>query len=84
MPKFTGGFGNTFSYKGFDLNLYFTFSYGNDIMNWLNMNIDNPNERMYNITKRAAVDYAKVALIDPNGSADNIYNNYVVSGAERM
>ena len=84
LPKFTGGFGNTFSYKGFDLNLYFTFSYGNDIMNWLNMNIDNPNERMYNITKRAAVDYAKVALIDPNGSADNIYNNYVVSGAERM
>ncbi len=32
-PDFTGGFGNTFSYKGFDLNVFFTFVYGNDIYN---------------------------------------------------
>lgn len=27
-PKFTGGFNNSFTYKGFDLNVFFTFSYG--------------------------------------------------------
>lgn len=32
-PDFTGGFTNTFSYKGFDLNIFFTFSKGNDVYN---------------------------------------------------
>lgn len=33
MPLFTGGFSNNFSYKGFDLNIFFQGSYGNDIIN---------------------------------------------------
>ncbi|WP_366186133.1 TonB-dependent receptor [Flavobacterium ovatum] len=33
LPKHTGGFTNNFRYKGFDLNLFFQWSYGNDIMN---------------------------------------------------
>jgi len=32
-PLFTGGFSNNFTYKGFDLNVLFTYSYGNDILN---------------------------------------------------
>lgn len=32
-PKHTGGFSNTFNYKGFDLNVFFQWSYGNDIYN---------------------------------------------------
>jgi TonB-linked SusC/RagA family outer membrane protein len=32
-PKFTGGFSNDFSYKNFDLNVFFAFSYGNDVIN---------------------------------------------------
>jgi TonB-linked SusC/RagA family outer membrane protein len=32
-PDFTGGFGNTFSYKGFDLNIFFTFVQGNSVFN---------------------------------------------------
>ncbi|RZK47409.1 MAG: TonB-dependent receptor [Pedobacter sp.] len=32
-PDFTGGFGNNFSYKGFDLNVFFTFVSGNSIYN---------------------------------------------------
>src|SRR5690606_35985153 len=32
-PDFTGGFSNTFSYKGFDLNVFFTFVQGNEIYN---------------------------------------------------
>jgi TonB-dependent starch-binding outer membrane protein SusC len=32
-PKFFGGFGNALTYKGFDINIYFTFSYGNKVLN---------------------------------------------------
>lgn len=31
IPKFTGGITNTFNYKGFDLNVFFNFSYGNKV-----------------------------------------------------
>ncbi len=33
QPKFTGGFNNTFTYKGFDLTVFMNFSYGNKIFN---------------------------------------------------
>ena len=33
VPVHTGGFGNNFTYKGFDLNVFFQWSYGNDILN---------------------------------------------------
>lgn len=32
-PKFYGGLNNTFNYKNFDLSVFFTFSYGNEVMN---------------------------------------------------
>jgi len=32
-PLHTGGFTNNFTYKGFDLNIFFQWSYGNDILN---------------------------------------------------
>jgi TonB-linked SusC/RagA family outer membrane protein len=32
-PIHTGGFGNNFTYNGFDLSLFFQWSYGNDIQN---------------------------------------------------
>ena len=32
-PLFYGGFNNTFSYKGFDLSVFFTFSYGAEVFN---------------------------------------------------
>ena len=33
LPRYTGGFTNTFSYKGFDLGIFFYFQQGNKIMN---------------------------------------------------
>ncbi|QJB32223.1 TonB-dependent receptor [Chitinophaga oryzae] len=33
MPDFFGGFSNTVSWKGFDLNVLFSFQYGNDVYN---------------------------------------------------
>lgn len=84
LPKFTGGFGNTFSYKGFDLNFYFTFSYGNDVMNWLNMTINNPRDYTNNLLRSAALGYARYDVIDPEGSSDNIYNVHVIGGKKNM
>lgn len=33
LPIHSGGFSNNFTYKGFDLNIFFQWSYGNDILN---------------------------------------------------
>jgi TonB-linked SusC/RagA family outer membrane protein len=33
LPSHTGGFSNNFNYKNFDLNVFFQWSYGNDILN---------------------------------------------------
>lgn len=33
LPKHTGGFTNNLTYKGFDLNVFFQWSYGNDVLN---------------------------------------------------
>ncbi|MHB9055203.1 MAG: SusC/RagA family TonB-linked outer membrane protein [Paludibacteraceae bacterium] len=42
-PKLFGGFTNTFSYKGFDLSILFTYSFGNDVYNYLASVNSNPN-----------------------------------------
>ncbi len=41
LPKFTGGFNQTFAYKNFDLNIFTNFSYGNDIYNANNLEYSN-------------------------------------------
>ncbi len=49
QPLSTGGFGTTFNFYGFDLNVFFSWSYGNDILNanrlyFENGNISNTNQ----------------------------------------
>ncbi|MEG2514772.1 MAG: TonB-dependent receptor, partial [Bacteroidaceae bacterium] len=34
LPIHVGGFTNNFEYKGFDLNIFFQWSYGNDVINY--------------------------------------------------
>ena len=41
-PDFFGGFTNTFSYKGFEMNLFMQYSYGNDIFNYNAMELELP------------------------------------------
>ncbi|MCR5520002.1 MAG: TonB-dependent receptor [Bacteroidales bacterium] len=80
LPLFTGGLGNTFTFGNFDLNVYFTYSYGNKVMNWLRVTMDNPNTT-YNKFRRAK-DYAKIELINPKKSDTDIYNVYVASAGK--
>lgn len=81
-PKFTYGIGNTFEYKGFDLNIFFAGSYGNKALNLTRMSIEDPRQNS-NILKDA-LNYAVVQKYDPNGPDD--YRNYYVSnpGATTM
>lgn len=80
-PDFTFGIGNTFSWKGFDLTIFLSGSYGNDVLNYARRKLENPSEN--NNILRSALDYAVVEKIDPNGPTD-IRNMHVTGGNSRM
>lgn len=42
-PKHTGGFNNNFTYKNFDLNVFFQWSYGNEVLNANNIFLEGLN-----------------------------------------
>ena len=78
-PKFTYGIGNTFSYKGFDLTIFFSGSYGNKALNLTRYRIEDPRSNG-NILK-SSLNYAQIGLIDPNGPDDDYRNLHVVNGS---
>jgi len=47
LPIHTGGISNNFMYKGFDLNVFFQWSYGNDIVNGNRLIFDGGNANPY-------------------------------------
>ena len=73
-PKFTFGFGNTFSYKGFDLSVQFSGSYGNKVMNYGRRFLEITGSTSNQLT--TVMDYARLAKYDENGPED--YRNYYV------
>lgn len=74
-PKFTWGFGNTFNYKGFDLNVMFSGAYGNKALNLTRMRIEDPRQNS-NIL-RSSLNFARVSVIDPS-LPDTDYRNLQV------
>ncbi len=86
-PKLSGGFTNTFSYKGFNLGILFTAAFGNDIYNALAAQNSNPNN--VNLSRNFFVDamnYAKlidkngvIALSNPSTRIPRISNNQISS-----
>lgn len=80
-PDFIYGIGNSFSYKGFDLNIYLSGSYGNEVVNYQRRWLENPRENT-NLLKKA-LGYAHLDLIDAAGPND--YRNVeIVSGDADM
>lgn len=79
-PKFTWGLGNTFSYKGFDLTIQFSGSYGNDVLNYGRRSLEVSGSTS-NLLK-SVLDYARVEKIDANGPDD--YRNYHVTNPETI
>ena len=51
QPLHTGGFGNTFNFYGFDVNIFFSWSYGNDILNANRLYFENGNTNNTNQLK---------------------------------
>jgi TonB-linked SusC/RagA family outer membrane protein len=82
IPKFQIGVNNTFSYKSFDLNIFFSGSLGNKVFNQMRVNGEFPGTSFGYL--RTLSNYAKLALIDPNGSATDINNVYVLNPDTRI
>lgn len=74
-PKFTWGFGNTVSWKGFDLSVQFTGSYGNKVLNYNRRYIETTGSTGNILTD--AMNFAHIEKINPDGPDD--YRNYRVS-----
>ena len=73
LPKFTYGINNSFSFKGFDMTIFFTGSYGNKILNYNKVLHEDPNSGTTGYFA-SLTNYAQVALIDPTGSKTGVNN----------
>jgi len=84
-PDFTYGIGNTFSYKGFDLTVFFTGSYGNDVINYNRISIEDV--RGNGNMLKGVQNYAKIGYINPKLTGDALedyHNLYIVNAAETV
>jgi TonB-linked SusC/RagA family outer membrane protein len=77
IPKFQFGINNTFTYKSFDLNFFLSGSYGNKVFN--EQSIRQTNSQNNSAYFKKVLDYARVALINPAGSATDFNNAYVTN-----
>jgi TonB-linked SusC/RagA family outer membrane protein len=77
IPDFQLGLGNNFSYKGFDLNIFFSANIGNEVINGMRITGENPLTQ-YGYLK-SLNDHAVLALVNPSGSASDPNNVYVTN-----
>ena len=76
MPKFTFGWTNTFTYKNWDLSVFINGSYGNKVLNYLNMRVGNMKSAWAN-QPSAVLGRTKLEAIDPEKTYDgtgNVWN----------
>jgi TonB-dependent starch-binding outer membrane protein SusC len=83
-PVFTGGFSNNFTYGNFDLNIFFNFSYGNDVININRIKFDGGgpvNQNMYaSYINRWTPDNPNNSYFRTGGAGpvDYVYNTRVI------
>ena len=82
LPKWQLGFNNSFNYKNFDLNVFFSANLGNKVLNGLRINGENT-RTSYGYLKGLS-NYAKLGLLDPNGSNTDVDNVYVLNPDTRI
>lgn len=84
LPKWFGGFNNTFTYKDFDLNVFFRFSGGNKVMNvtrqtsLLNMTFSNNGTKILN--RWQSVDNPGDGIIPKIGYGTTVHNTQLNDG----
>lgn len=86
QPIHTGGFGNTFNFYGFDVNIFFAWSYGNDVINANRLVFENGSKQNLNLFTTYADHWAEgrnensdIPRIGANGM--NVYSSRVVEDA---
>jgi hypothetical protein len=77
IPKVQFGINNTFTYKSFDLNFFLSGSIGNKVFN--EQSIRQTNSQYNTAYFKKVLDYARVVLINPAGSATDFNNAYVTN-----
>ncbi len=73
MPKFTFGWTNTFTYKNLDLTIFINGSYGNKVLNYLNMRTGNMKSAWAN-QPASVLGRTKLEAIDPEYTYDGTNN----------
>ena len=69
MPKFTFGWTNTFTWRNWDLSVFLNGSYGNKVLNYLNMRIGNMKSAWQN-QPSSVLGRTKLVAIDPAKTYD--------------
>jgi len=89
QPLFIGGFMNDISYKNFSLNIFFQFSYGNDIYSYLNYqrnmvyaynNVSTDALRRWR-NQGDITDYPRPIRNDPNSNDSRVSSRWVEDGS---
>ena len=78
-PKFTFGFNNSFSYKGFDLNIFLNGSVGNKAINLIRRTYTNP--MLNSNLLKEATGIAQIVMRDPK-VGDKVLSNVYVANAD--
>ncbi len=82
LPVHTGGFSNNFSYKGFDLNVLFQWSYGNDLINANRLIFEGSSRRSLNqfatYADRWTFDNQESLIPRVGGQGPNNYSSRIV------
>lgn len=84
LPKYTFGWNNTFTYKRWTLSIFMYGSVGNKVFNWQRRQMDEPSLLSGSVTNKftRVGNYAKWAYRDGNSGNQNVWNVYVVEGAD--
>ena len=82
QPLHTGGFGNSFNFYGFDVNVFFSWSYGNDVINANRLIFENGSKQNLNLLKTYANHWSEenpnsdIPRIGANGMS--VYSSRVI------
>lgn len=77
LPIHTGGFTNNFEWKGFDLSVFFQWSYGNDVINYNRTRLESLNSKHTNQLASAANHWTP-RTVNPDGTVtEGNYTNYL-------
>ena len=86
LPKLTGGFGTKFYYGDWSLNIQFNYRYGNKVINYARMNIEN---MATTSNQSQAVNWrwhneGDIAVIPRAVTAKTLFNTYNYLGSDRF